>query len=69
MTEVEWTSAIKAAMNDVVIPSLKEYFRDTLIPAEREYLFKQFCESRHNQTIDALQRALAAVLAVNGETK
>lgn len=69
MTEDQWISAIKAAMNDVVIPALKEHLRDDIIPAEREHLFRQFCESRHNQTIDALQRALAAVLAVNGEVK
>ena len=61
MTDQQFTADIKIAMNEVVIPALKEHIH-VLMNDEREYLFKQFCETRHERTIDALQRALAAIL-------
>ncbi len=61
MTDEQAVVHIKTAMNDVVIPALKEHIKD-LMNDEREHLFRQFCETRHARTIDALQRALAAIL-------
>lgn len=61
MKDHDYTVAIKTAMTDVVIPVLKEHIRE-LMNDEREHLFRQFCETRHERTIDALQRALSAIL-------
>ena len=61
MTEEQWVTTVKACMHDVVIPVLKEHIRE-LMNDEREHLFRQFCETRHERTIDALQRALSAIL-------
>ena len=66
MTSNEFTTALKSAINDVVIPACKEEIR-RLMEDEKEYLYRQFCETRHVKTIDILQRALAAVVAAKEE--